>query len=99
MLAARSKHKFAIVALASFAALIILLSSQHRLRLIFGSYEVARDLHSVKGARYMVPLTAYARPPFSEALTILKIFDDAHPEHPGDALPAIDQPDTCERLL
>src|SRR5947207_14426866 len=95
MLAVLRKNKFALLALTSFVMLIVLLSSQHRLRLIFGSYESTGTLHATENARYMVTPTTQAPPGYSEAITILKEFDDSHPLLPGDALPAIDQPYTC----
>jgi hypothetical protein len=93
---------FALLSLLLFAALMVLVSSQHRLRLIIGSYEIvdsSADIAPSDSFRYMADPQNNSASQFSIAITILQQFDSTHPMLPGDALPAIDQPDTCQRLL
>ena len=107
MLSARMSHPwiaraFAIAAFVVLALLVVLGSSQHRLRLIAGSY--ARFDSTTDGNRawpicYMVPINSLDRSQFSDAVATLRTFDRTYPSRAGDPLPAIDQPDTCLRLL
>ncbi len=93
---------FALLSLLLFAALIVLVSSQHRLRLIIGSYKIvdsSADIAASDSFRYMADPQNKSASQFSVAVAILQHFDSTHPMLPGDALPAIDQPDTCQRLL
>ncbi len=92
----------AIITLVLFTALVVLVSSQHRLRLIIGSYKIADSTASLDANdvfRYMANSPNDGKSQFGIALSTLQRFDAAHPLLPGDALPTIDQPDTCKRLL
>ncbi len=93
---------FAVTALLLFAAMIVILSSQHRMRLIVGSYRAVDSLATLAPEQkmsYMVPQSQASTPEFNSVIDELAAFDASHPHVIGDALPVLDQPDTCLRLL
>lgn len=93
---------FALAALVVFAALMALVSSQHRVRLIVGAFQPIDSLARLgpdEPLRFMIPREGSNALNFKGVVAELASYETAHPLHPGDALPALDQPDTCERLL
>ena len=102
MFAARWRNRFALAASIALVALIFLISSQHRIRLVAGSYrsvDSMADLSPQDAMAFIVKPHAANCPGFSEAVSTLAAFDEAHPLHAGDALPTLDDPDTCEQAL
>ncbi len=106
---ARWKNQSAIIATICVVGLGVLLSSQHRVRLIFGSY---KEIDSVAqfDARLSEPGEMRFMPGvsidssvqqlgFTAAVSILSDFVRQHPPADGDDLPAIDDPDSCTAYL
>ncbi|HET6401636.1 MAG TPA: hypothetical protein VFH95_09580 [Candidatus Kapabacteria bacterium] len=82
--------------------LVALLCSQHRDRLIAGSYRaVDSSARLVPGdsLRFLAPASLSDGPGFFDAVSALRTFDKTYPLRAGDALPTLDDPDTCLRLL
>jgi hypothetical protein len=102
MFAARWRNRYAMTALTALVALVVLLSSQHRLRLIVGSFKAVDSMAHIgpnDAMTFMAGPSFASRPGFSKAVSTLAAFDAAHLPFPGDALPTLDDPDTCERWL
>lgn len=98
----RSVRIFAFATLACGVMLAVLVSSQHRLRLIIGSFQAIdsnADLTSSEPLQFMTVVGSDDPPSFDSVIRELTVFERTHPLHDGDALPALDDPDTCERLL
>ena len=98
----RLKKLFAITFLSAAALLIALVSSQHRIRLIAGSYgfiDSSARLVSGDSLRFLAHVTRSNAPNFFVAVSALQTFDNTYPLLPGDALPTLDEPDTCLQLL
>ncbi len=93
---ARSKWWFMGTALISALLIAVLLSSQHRLRLIVGSFETFDSSSVLPGSFQFLPHASITNAPsFSSDVATLHQFDRAYPLLAGDALPALDDPDTC----
>src|ERR1700733_8832218 len=102
MFAARWRNRFALAASITFVALVVLLSSQHRIRLIVGSYKAVDSMAILSPNDRMILMAdpaASKSPGFFKAVSILASFDSTHPLKPGDALATLDDPDTCELAL
>ena len=86
-----------------FAILLVaLVASQHRIRLIVGSYRAvdsSAGLPPGDSLRFLAPASLSNAPGFFEGISVLRAFDKTYPLLPGDALPTLDDPDTCLRLL
>ncbi|MDP4241240.1 MAG: hypothetical protein Q8921_00700 [Bacteroidota bacterium] len=92
----------------SLVALAILLCSPHRIRLAVGSYvsidslEVMRAGPLDNDAMRFLPVISnemFPRQDATDAIAILTVFDRSHPAVVGDALPMLDDPDSCLRAL
>jgi hypothetical protein len=103
---ARWKKCFAVIAIVLAAALVALLGSQHRLRLVVESFTKLDRAQQAywspwdKDGHYMSINTVSS--PGNEtarALAILTDFHNTHPTQPGDPLPTIDDPDSCKQYL
>lgn len=95
-------RSFAILTLVFFAGLLVLVSSQHRVRLIAGSYQTVDSLAQIgpdEHVSYMAHHSDSSVMGFYDIVAELATFEERHPLVAGDALPALDQPDTCLRLL
>jgi hypothetical protein len=91
-----------ITTLVLFAGLVVLVSSQHRMRLIAGAYQPVDSLVQLASDAPMSFMTWSSdsnRMGFNDVVTELANYEAAHPLISGDALPALDQPDTCMRLI
>jgi len=96
------KKRFAAVLLTVTILLVALCASQHRLRLIAGSYkkiDSSAQLIAGDSLRFLTHAPLSQARSFSEAISTLRAFDSTHPLLPEDALPTLDQPDTSLRLL
>lgn len=84
-------------ALVSGILLIVLVSSQHRVRLIvcsFSKFDTNRSF-TAKPFRYL-PLSSFtSTPSFASDVAILQAFDSTHPLKAGDPLAGTSEPDTC----
>ena len=105
---ARWRNRLILLAATLFAGLLVLVSSQHRARLIFGSFvsidsEAAFDADSVRFDRMRFMMEGSISHPsekgLPQAVSILTAFNQAHPPAPGDDLPAIDDADSCRHYL
>ncbi len=93
---------FAFLTLVFFAGLMALVASQHRIRLIVGSFQTVDSMAELSAGEHLSFMTHRedsTTADFAEIVTELATFEVAHPLDAGDALPALDQPDTCLRLL
>lgn len=82
--------------------LFALLASQHRVRLIAGSYRAvdsSAQLAPGDSLRFLASASPSSAPGFFDAVSTLQTFDKTYPLLHGDALPTLDDPDTCLRLL
>ncbi len=93
---------FACISLTLLAALFVLASSQHRVRLIIGSFDAIDSLAQLTPSEpvtYMATHGVADSMSFNDVIAELIAFERIHPLVPGDAMPALDQPDTCLRLI
>src|SRR5665213_484062 len=96
------KKLFAGAILTCAILLVALLASQQRIRLIAGSYRALDSLgrlDSGDSLRFLTRTPLSQSPAFSKAVSTLHAFDARYPLLPGDALPTLDDPDTCVRRL
>jgi hypothetical protein len=102
MFSVRWRNRFAIAAVLALAALGLLLSSQHRIRLIVGSFKPVDSMAHLgpeDSFSFMVNPAIPDGPGFSAAVSALASFDKDHRLLPGDAMPILDDPDSCARAL
>ncbi len=95
-------RSFALASLALLAALLVLVSSQHRARLIAGAFQPVDSLARLgpdDTMRFMFARRDAVGPEFQYVIAEVASFEKSHPIVAGDALPALDQPDTCLLLL
>jgi hypothetical protein len=93
---------FSALTLVFFAGLLVLVSSQHRVRLIAGSYQAVDSLAQLgpdEHISFMAHNSDSSVMGFYDIVSELATFEQRHPLVAGDALPALDQPDTCLQLL
>jgi len=85
-----------------FVSLLWLVSSQHRVRLIVGSFQSVDSLAQLAPDQHVSFMSSDADSNgmgFDSIVAELAAFEQSHPLVAGDAMPALDQPDTCLRLL
>lgn len=108
MLLTRWKKRLFVCLILCVIGLAVLLCSQHRLRLIAGSFVRVDSVEAMQAAplassaiRFpaVTPSVLYPRPTANDAVGILRAFDNSHAAPVGDALPIVDDPDTCLRAL
>src|SRR5437773_10366453 len=99
---ARWKTRFFVAFGSALIALLLLLSSQHRLRLAAGSFQSAtnQELERVPGTNsnfhYLSIAPAIDSMQTSQrAIALLAAFQREHPLAAGDAIAVSDDPDTC----
>ena len=93
---------YAIITLVLLAGLVALVSSQHRMRLIAGSFQPVDSLAQLSPddpMSFMAWRSDSNRMAFGDVVAELTKFEQTHPPLAGDAMPALDQPDTCLWLL
>ncbi|HWF45051.1 MAG TPA: hypothetical protein VG537_10450 [Candidatus Kapabacteria bacterium] len=97
--------------LLAIAALVVVISSQHRIRLIVGSFSILDsageaswppsmpgDGYSNFSRQYM-PVKTSSLHGFAQAVQVMTDFHEAYLTQRGDPLPIIDDPDSCEQFI
>jgi hypothetical protein len=97
------------VLLLAIAALAVVLSSQHRIRLIVGSFSILDSTGEaswspiIKNNRNVsqqyMPVKSSSLHGFAQVIQVVTDFHDAYLTQRGDPLPTVDDPDSCERFL
>ncbi len=98
MLATLWERLFAITFVVTLALLVIQLSSQHRIRLIVESFRTvhAGERWEPHDSTLFLPHSSFSdAPSFSNDMAVLSAFDRSYPLTTMNAVPVVDQPDTC----